>query len=854
MLHNIENATVGGSVPEAVAVAPLKVDGEEDEDEGEEFEVPDEIASVVEKLLEGLCDSDTIVRWCAAKGIGRIAMRLPREEGDEVVQEILEMFEHHSESDHFWHGGCLALAELARRGLLLPSHLETVVPLVTRALLFDQRRGAHSVGAHVRDAACYVCWAFARAYSPEVMTPYVVQLAQTLIVISVYDREINCRRAASAAFQENVGRQGAFPSGIDILTAADYFTVGNRANAFLEVATFVAQFEGYREFLIEHLLQEKIQHWDLPLRELASRALSKLCLMDMDYCNDIVLPTLLQGATSKTLFVRHGSILGLASLAKDLKDAIDVPLELTKGLLSGVIKIIKNLKEKKLYRGHGGEMLRGAVSAIIVAMSELACSKDVLLSSLSDEGDAAFLVDGVIDNLNLGVEALQVPAAQALSGLLTCYESTLAPMVEEIVERLLAACSDSAAHKDIVRCGYIMAIGSLPKRILHKHRAVILGLAVSSVNPSKEKVPEMRRNSCLAIVNIVSTLSFEGEDRVTAEEYNDIFSCLLSTQNDYATDNRGAVGSWVREAGLNALKELSLLISSSETSKAHFTQEQCSMLFSVTIQQALEKLDKLRQVAGENLQCLVMASIPHMPHPEELRAAVMNGEVLDWSAPKVTFPLLVPLLNLEIFTKHVVLGLCDAAGAIGRAQSEYAAGSLLAHLASAPESQCGVMRSMVTLMSENASKERIVLAVLKTLNHIFANDGFTDVDDEAGWEDLFKQIKKQIVQSKKITKVQAAVIAMVGLLGVESASSVRSIALAFTVHKSLTHAYPRVRAVSAENLYNAILMDDSIVDDDDKSDEVQEILLESPWESELTELEEPLTRLSKLLDIDPSAE
>ena len=28
--------------------------------------------------------------------------------------------------------------------------------------------GAHSVGAHVRDAGCYVCWAFARAYAPGV--------------------------------------------------------------------------------------------------------------------------------------------------------------------------------------------------------------------------------------------------------------------------------------------------------------------------------------------------------------------------------------------------------------------------------------------------------------------------------------------------------------------------------------------------------------------------------------------------------------------------------------------------------------------------------------------------------------
>jgi hypothetical protein len=44
-------------------------------------------------------------------------------------------------SDTAWHGGCLGLAELARRGLLLPSLLPTVAPLVVRALEFDVRRG-----------------------------------------------------------------------------------------------------------------------------------------------------------------------------------------------------------------------------------------------------------------------------------------------------------------------------------------------------------------------------------------------------------------------------------------------------------------------------------------------------------------------------------------------------------------------------------------------------------------------------------------------------------------------------------------------------------------------------------------
>jgi len=74
---------------------------------------------------------------------------------------------------------------------------------------FDVRRGQSSVGSHVRDAACYTYWAFARAYAPSILKPYVPELSRSIVLAFLFDREVNCRRAASAAFQECVGRQGA---------------------------------------------------------------------------------------------------------------------------------------------------------------------------------------------------------------------------------------------------------------------------------------------------------------------------------------------------------------------------------------------------------------------------------------------------------------------------------------------------------------------------------------------------------------------------------------------------------------------------------------------------------------------
>ncbi|KAK1785582.1 hypothetical protein P4O66_018943 [Electrophorus voltai] len=79
-----------------------------------------------EQLLVALKDKETVVRWSAAKGIGRVTGRLPRELADDVVGSVLDCFSF-QETDNAWHGGCLALAELGRRGLLLPSRLPDVL-------------------------------------------------------------------------------------------------------------------------------------------------------------------------------------------------------------------------------------------------------------------------------------------------------------------------------------------------------------------------------------------------------------------------------------------------------------------------------------------------------------------------------------------------------------------------------------------------------------------------------------------------------------------------------------------------------------------------------------------------------
>ncbi|KAJ4829970.1 hypothetical protein Tsubulata_025447, partial [Turnera subulata] len=129
-----------------------------------------------------------IVRWSAAKGIGRITSRLTSALADEALSSVLELFSP-GEGDGSWHGACLPLAELAHRGLLLPTSLPRVVPFIVKALHYDIRRGPHRVGSLVRDAAAYVCWGFGHAYFHADMRNVLERLGKHLLTVACYDRE-----------------------------------------------------------------------------------------------------------------------------------------------------------------------------------------------------------------------------------------------------------------------------------------------------------------------------------------------------------------------------------------------------------------------------------------------------------------------------------------------------------------------------------------------------------------------------------------------------------------------------------------------------------------------------------------
>lgn len=264
------------------------------------------------------------------------------------------------------------------------SHLQ-VVPLVCEALQFEQRRGAFSVGAHVRDAAAYVCWAFARAYRPEAVLKSFQHLAPALLCTACYDREVACRRAAAAAFQESVGRFGAqnFPEGMDIIADADYFTLGSRTQAYLKVAPAIAALPRYRVALFEHLMHHKLPSWDPAVRELAALALAELAKIDPPFATEQIFSYILPSCLiTDSVELPHGASLALSSMLPAL---CDVGYQVNLEQQSRVIDVALNVGASDRSNGQAGDVMRIASCRLIGVLGSLAYALN-LSQARSSEG------------------------------------------------------------------------------------------------------------------------------------------------------------------------------------------------------------------------------------------------------------------------------------------------------------------------------------------------------------------------------------------------------------------------------------------------------------------------------------
>ena len=338
----------------------------------EDFEVPEEVEVLVGDLLEMLSDPDSRVRWTVSKALARISAQLPLSYIDQIVFALLGMYPPnvlHVNTDKedlslvsssTWHGATLCLASFLRNTLLSPDQVRDALPWVLRALTFSQRKGAQKIGSSIRDASCYFVWCAARASSKQaglLREVDVQSVAKKLVVVACTDEEVSVRRAASAAFQECVGRLSNVPHGLEVLVMMDAFIVGIRRSAFLEAAPNVARFPIYREALVEHMQKVILRHAEIQMRQLAAQSLGRILAGSEEDLASAANTAMQASSTLAQAAQVHGQLLLLTDIARRTSDT-----QLRDGILTSIGQLAQ-----VLLSGSAVVLLLPAVADLITA-------------------------------------------------------------------------------------------------------------------------------------------------------------------------------------------------------------------------------------------------------------------------------------------------------------------------------------------------------------------------------------------------------------------------------------------------------------------------------------------------------
>lgn len=813
------------------------------DDTSDEYDapIPDSMEGVIEDLINGIQDQDTTVRYSAAKGIARVASHLPEAFSDEILDAVTALFSIHGveladgtldlppTSEATWNGACLAYAELARRGLISQSKLQEAIKWICKALAFDVRKGAHSVGSGVRDSASYVLWALVRGQSVESLKPYLLEIALQLTTTSLFDREVHVRRAASAAYQEAVGRTGSIPHGIDVLRATDFYAVSIRRNAFLVASPQVVVFSEYQQPLLDYVIRVVLRHWDPKMRELGAQSLRVMCEVDMKNLGAKTASQLSSRLRSIDTNDVHGVLLGLAEIAKGFKQ---------QGLEQERLQCFKYLSmlPTSSYQKFRGDLI---VEGACLLLAE---SVSVEALSIAATGGAPdwhhIVVNSGMKHQNETVQAAATLAFAAISRLTDCVEE-----VRAFAQEFNAKNASATTQISISRAFGALAYDKFGNGLDHAVNCLLGAVTMNSETYSRKV--EARRNCVTSLGEIVTRMMGASPDSLSGT-MSRIYSAVLSGLEDYTVDQRGDVGSWVRIASLRAITSISEALFSTRSGITPFEDylppNSWHSAIGGVLKQGAERLDNVRAVAGEQLMVLIWSPTIRraateswaIPGLDKLESSFPENEQVPWNDGEWLFPKLPPLLEIENYRAMLLPGIVISLGSRNESSQLPLAKGLCTYANSlplAPDSshqKCwdltGLLDAMLHIGRTNTSSNNIMIPVLKTFDVLFEGGVLVRLcSDKAGIKRLQGILEQAGKGAEKLKNVQRILGAMKVVVDLIALKPVTETACTY-IERFLGHRFPKVSADTAEALY--ILTQ---TQDVGESEELEELLLETSW-------------------------
>ena len=271
------------------------------------------------------------------------------------------------------------------------------------------------------------------------------------------------------------------------------------------------------------------------------------------------------------------------------------------------------------------------------------------------------------------------------------------------------------------------------------------------------------------------------------------FNTMFNALNDYQLDRRGDVGSWVREETMISLTSFvqqlvikgqtqPALLQSIGADQAAFFERYVGAI----LQQLVEKIDRVREVAGRQLQLFFKQTSGHVcdfaekdrlcalfsQEMEVESSAIMDGGAIEthihdegigylpWRSGDFVFEQIAPYFDSETYSHSIFKGLVTSSGGLTESTLKASAKTLFKYLSDmkgnvAKKSQ--FLNKLIRIYEESLKDERVTIPLMKTIEMLLESDYLAE--DELT-EDL-KRVHVLTVQecskSKNIVKLMGSV-------------------------------------------------------------------------------------------------
>ncbi|QPG94942.1 hypothetical protein C2857_007374 [Epichloe festucae Fl1] len=645
----------------------------------------DTVETAIGYLLENISDNDTPVRLSASKALSIITLKLDPGMASQVVEAVLESLNKNvlwtkpcspgekptrnlsSVNNMEWHGLTLTLSHLLYRRSPPANQLSDIIHALLLGLSFEQRStSGGSVGANVRDAACFGIWALARRYTTRELlsvpttsvfaakahpsTSSILQVLGTeLVVTASLDSAGNIRRGASAALQELIGRHpDTVERGIELVQTVDYHMVARRSRAVEEVATKATALSGqYGEALIDGLFGWRgIGDTDAQSRRVAGAAFgvltAGLSLLDKTDCFSRYSASIelimrqIKSLAKRQVEERHGLLLCFASLLDKIAESIQekgghspTQSPLIQQALTSVSEILEDCQVAEYRRPE--LIAEGASSLVVSALPMLQLARIGQSAMPVRPGQASLSVSRVREYIGSVSSRLtdSSRANEAAARLITSLQSMVPKWLSrneaETVQPAAAAALilllfSTSPIREATLEEWAAAVGTRPTtRTIVTGQGYFHALAMAQPIAKQAQVQSGRDSACQALlsrwaqdddidVRVTIVQSLIRSSLLHAEA--GLFLALLADGlNDYTTNARGDVGSHVRVQALRAVRSLwgnGGICSSS--SNPDLLGDSLRKLFPCTLRLSVEKLDRVRAEAQAVLALMMKES------------------------------------------------------------------------------------------------------------------------------------------------------------------------------------------------------------------------------------------------------